>query len=192
MTLSVFWGVLCRARRWTLWFLWMPSNSWYSMTMRSVAERRVYLYYFHPQILPQTQIYSLYVFFSNLRVWYFETSMVIRAIEHLWMDTAEDHGNCKVSACGLEATETEHVVSHWTSSKHQGGQQKERLWLSPAHWIFTSGKNLSRMKLASHMQGNKCSLSAKYFSTAQAWCFREIRAIYNSGTLRTLDQDFRI
>lgn len=53
-------------------------------------------------------------------------------------------------------------------------------------------KKLSRMKLASQVQRNKCSLSAKYFSTAQAWCFREKWAICYSWTLCTLDQDFKI
>lgn len=37
--------------------------------------------------------------------------MVIRGIKHLQNDTAEDHENCKVSACGLEATGTELLQS---------------------------------------------------------------------------------
>lgn len=37
--------------------------------------------------------------------------MVIRGIKLLQNDTAEDHENCKVSACGLEATGTELLQS---------------------------------------------------------------------------------
>lgn len=107
-------------------------------SMKPVTERRVYLYYFQPQILPRTQFHSLYVFFSNLMVWYFETSMVIRTIEQLWMDIAEDHGNCKVSACVLEAAGTELLQSRqerWEMEKSFTSYIKSYRKINSSHEI---------------------------------------------------------